>query len=125
MPLVEGLVTNNYKMLRSLSELAAICSTHLTIVAIQRLGDDATRASGAILLDLPGIMRRRKPGTAQVSWMRPRDPAPQKPWDVFKLAAVRAKRDAVELYDELRVTTAERLVEGELAEKPSLVRSLR
>src|SRR5579863_8853343 len=66
LPGVEGLVTNNYKMLRSPSEAAAICATHLTVIAVEGHGDDAARASGAILLDLPGIMHRRTPGKAEV-----------------------------------------------------------
>ena len=53
-----GLVTNNYKMLKNPKELAAIVATKLTVFAIEGVGDDPIRATGALLLDLPGALKR-------------------------------------------------------------------
>lgn len=53
-----GLVTNNYKMLKNPKELAAIIRTRLTVFAIEGVGDDPIRATGAVLLDLPGALKR-------------------------------------------------------------------
>ena len=70
----EGLVTNNYKMLKNPKELAAIIATKLTVFAIEGVGDDPIRATGALLLDLPGALKRMDSRKAQVFWMRPRNP---------------------------------------------------
>ena len=51
---VQGLVTNNYKMLKNPKELAAIVATKLTVFAIEGVGDDPIRATGALLLGPSG-----------------------------------------------------------------------
>ena len=48
----EGLVTLNYRMLRNPKELAAVLKTTLVIFAVEGVGDDPIRATGALLLDL-------------------------------------------------------------------------
>ncbi len=55
---VPGLVTSNYKMLKNPKELAAIVATKLTVFAIEGVGDDPIRATGALLLDRPGALKR-------------------------------------------------------------------
>ena len=47
-----GLVTNNYRTLQNPMELAALIKTKLSVFAIQGVGDDPVRATGALLLDL-------------------------------------------------------------------------
>ena len=54
----KGLVTNNYRMLKNPSELAAIVATKLSVFAVEGVGDDPIRATGAILLDLPAALKR-------------------------------------------------------------------
>lgn len=56
-----ALVTNNYRMLRNPKELAAVLKTKVAVIAVQGLGDDMVRATGALLLDLPGVCKRLKP----------------------------------------------------------------
>src|SRR4029078_13237948 len=46
-----GLVTNTHKMITTPRELAAIIATRLTVFAIEGVGDDPLRATGALLLD--------------------------------------------------------------------------
>jgi PIN like domain len=101
------LVTNNYRMLKTPSELAAIMHTRMTVFAIDGVGDDPISATGAVLLDLPRSLRRVDANRAQVFWMRPRTPAPMDPWDLFGTAADHQHRQRQELYDELRVSDAE------------------
>ena len=48
----KGLVTLNYKMLRNPKELAAVLKTKLNIFAVEGVGHDPIRATGALLLDL-------------------------------------------------------------------------
>ena len=102
-----GLVTNNYKMLKNPKELVAIVTTKLTVFAIEGVGDDPIRATGAILLDLPGALKRMDSRKAQVFWMRPRNPMPEDPMALFQRAAEHQHRDASALFAELVVSNDE------------------
>lgn len=102
-----GLVTNNYKMLKNPKELAAIVATKLTVFAIEGVGDDPIRATGALLLDLPGALKRMDSRKAQVFWMRPRNPMPEDPMALFQRAAEHQHRDASALFAELVVSNDE------------------
>lgn len=103
----DWLVTNNYKMLRNPSELAAIMRARLHIFAIEGTGHDPLRATGALLLDLPGALARAIPDRCQIFWSRPRNPLPQDPWDLFTQAAERRNTSASDLYDEVQVSEDE------------------
>ena len=103
----EGLVTNNYKMLKNPKELAAIIATKLTVFAIEGVGDDPIRATGALLLDLPGALKRMDSRKAQVFWMRPRNPMPEDPMALFQRAADHQHRDVGALFAELSVSKTE------------------
>jgi hypothetical protein len=102
-----GLVTNNYRMLKNPRELAAILKTRVTVFAIEGVGDDPIRATGAVLLDLPGALRRVEPGRGQVFWMRPRNPRPEDPWALLQRAAEHQHRSAADLYEEVKVSDEE------------------
>ena len=103
----QGLVTNDYHMLKNPNELAAILKTKLSIFAIQGLGHDPIRAAGAILLDLPSVVRATESGRDGVFWLRPRTPSPRAPWDLFKKAAKQLKKNTEELYTEVKVSDEE------------------
>ena len=75
----EGLVTLNYKMLRNPAELAAVLKTKLTVFAVEGVGHDPIRATGALLLDLQPAMNAMQAGRTRVFWLRPRAPKPQEP----------------------------------------------
>lgn len=102
-----ALVTNNYRMLRNPKELAAVLKTKIAVIAVQGLGDDMVRATGALLLDLPGVCKRLKPHAGQLFVLNPRDPRPKDPWQQFQQVARHAHRDHVQLYEEVRVTDDE------------------
>ena len=101
-----GLVTNNYKMLKNPTELAAILKTKLTVFAIEGVGHDPLRATGAVLLDLPSAVRKMaaQPG---VFWLRPRNPQLVDPWELFRNAAEHQSRAPAELYQEVAVSEEE------------------
>jgi hypothetical protein len=103
----DKLVTNNYKMLKNPRELAAILKTQVTVYAVEGVGDDPLRATGAILLDLPGALGKTEPNKAQVFWMRPRSPTPVDPWDLLATTAKHQQRGASEMYEEVKVTDDE------------------
>lgn len=102
-----GLVTNNYKMLHVPAELAAILKTKLSVFAIEGVGHDPVRAAGALLLDLPPVLKNFVPGTGGIYWLRPRRPTPQRGWDLFSKVAERHKRQAPDLYSEVLVSDEE------------------
>ena len=102
-----GLVTNNYKMLKNPKELAAIIATKLTVFAIEGVGNDPIRATGALLLDLPGALKRMDSRKAQVFSMRPRNPTPEDPTTLFRRAAEHQHRDSDDLLAELAVSKAD------------------
>jgi len=103
----DWLVTANYRMLRNPLELAGILKARLKVFAIEGVGDDPIRATGALLLDLPGAIRKGVPGRAQVFWSRPRAPESRDPWDLFADAAERRHQDPQDLYEEMKVTDEE------------------
>lgn len=102
-----GLVTNNYRMLQNPSELAAIIATKLSVFAVEGVGDDPIRATGAILLDLPAAIRRLDTRRGQVFWMRPRNPQPQDPRELFDRVAHHRHTDAATLMADVEVTRQE------------------
>ena len=103
----KGLVTLNYKMLRNPAELAAVLKTKLTIFAVEGVGNDPIRATGALLLDLQPAIKAVRAGGSGVFWLRPRAPKPQDPWDLFKRAALKRGENASALYEAVKVSNAE------------------
>ena len=102
-----GLVTSNYKMLQNPLELAAVLKTKLSVFAIEGVGHDPIRATGALLLDLPSAIRTMQSRSAGVFWLRPRQPQPQDPWELFKGVAAKRKEDVDALYERVRVSDDE------------------
>jgi hypothetical protein len=102
-----GLVTNNYKILTVPTELAALMKTKIGFFCIEGTGDDPIRAAGALLLDLPGVLKDFTPGRAAVYRLTPRRPRPKVGWELFTDAAKRRGRQAADLYEEVQVTDEE------------------
>jgi hypothetical protein len=103
----QGLITNNYKMLRVPAEIAAIVKTKLVVFAVEGIGDDPLRATGAVLLHLPSVAKQIQTGKAQVFRVNPRAPQPEDAWEFFRLAAERRKKTPAALYNEVKVTDDE------------------
>jgi hypothetical protein len=102
-----GFVTNNYKMLQNPRELAAIIATRLCVFAIEGVGHDPIRATGALLLDLPSALKGMEAGAKGVFWFRPRRPQPRDPQELFNRMAQRRNENPNDLYNQVRVTRAE------------------
>lgn len=103
----QGLVTNNYKMLWVPQEVAALAKSKIALFAVEGVGDDPLRATGAVMLHLPQVAKKVVPGTAQVFRVSSRAPNPQPAWDYFAEAARRKGEDAADLYDRVKVTDDE------------------
>ena len=89
------------------AEIAAVVKTKLVVFAVEGVGDDPLRATGALLLDLPPVVRRIRPGKAQVFRVHPRDPQPEDAWKYFVQAATRRNVSPNALYEEVKVTDEE------------------
>ena len=79
----------------------------LSIFAIQGLGDDPIRATGALLLDLPSVINAVEAGRSGVFWLRPRVPQPKDSWDLLKELADRRQEDVGDLYRQVAVSDDE------------------
>ena len=102
------LVTLNYKMLRNPAELAAVIKTKINVFAIEGLGHDPIRATGALLLHLPPAMRTiDNSGQHGVFWIRSSQPRQHDIWELFSNAAERRNQDAQSLYAEVEVSDIE------------------
>jgi hypothetical protein len=103
----QGLITNNYKMLWVPREVAAMVKAKIALLAIEGLGDDPLRATGAVMLHLPQVAKRVVPGQAQVFRVSPRAPSPEDAWKYFTEAAERRGEDVTALYDQVKVSDEE------------------
>jgi hypothetical protein len=101
------LVTANYKMAHNPKEIAALLKTKMTLVALEAAGHDMVRATGALLLYLPGVLRSWEPAAAEVFSVRPRQLRAKGTWEVLRSAAERLDRNVAELYAEVQVTDDE------------------
>ncbi len=104
---IDGLITNNYKMLDVPEELAAIVATKSVLVAVEGLGHDPIRAVGALLLELPGLAGRVRPGVSNVFRLTYRRRIPEDAWHYLSIAAERRGVTAQELWAEVRLTDEE------------------
>ena len=94
-------------MLNVPEELAAILKTRLTVFAVEEAGHDPIKATGALLLDLPGALKKVDPHRAQVFRFKSRQPPPRDPWVELGRIAERQGKGTAQLYDEVKVTDAE------------------
>ena len=102
------LVTLNYKMLRNPAELAAVINTKINVFAIEGLGHDPIRATGALLLHLPPAMKvTTNSGQTGVFWIRSSQPKQHDAWELFTDAAERRNIDPDSLYSEVKISNAE------------------
>jgi hypothetical protein len=103
----QGLATNNYKILRQPRELAALIATKLTFICIQGMGDNSVRATGALLLELPGLPQRLKPRVSNVFYVSHSRKQPTDARSYMQQIARRQSIDVTELTNATRVTAAE------------------
>lgn len=74
------MVTNNHRMIDDERVLVAIEQTRVTVVAIERAGDDPVLATGVLLRDLPGILASDHPKGLYFR-VRPAAPRPRRARD--------------------------------------------
>jgi hypothetical protein len=102
-----GIATNNYKMLDVPAELAAIMATKCVFIAMRDMGNNPLRATGALLLELPGLPRRlvsQKHHIFDISYAHRRG---GDPWEYMKKIANHQGTTARELYATVKVSRAE------------------
>lgn len=103
----DGLITNNYKMLHIPREVAAIVATRATVLAVKGGGHDPIRAAGAVLLELPGLVRRLRPNQSKVFLLNYQPRRREDGWHFLKVIADRGKVEVKELHAQVRVSAEE------------------
>lgn len=103
----DGLITNNWRMLNIPHEVAAIIATRAVLVAIEDMGDDPIRATGALLLELPSLGSHLRDGVSNVFLLNYARRRPVDGWTWLQKAADREGIAVNALHDEVKVTRAE------------------
>lgn len=103
----DGLITSNWKMLNIPMEVAAIIATKAVVIAMRSMGHDPIRAAGALLLELPGLVKRLRPHRANVFLLHYERRRPEDAWEYLKRIAEREGVSPQDLLDDVRVTSEE------------------
>jgi hypothetical protein len=103
----DGLATNNYKILNVPTEVAALIATKLTFICTEGMGDNAVRATGALLLELPGLTRRVRPDKENIFHLRHVFKQPTDAWPYMQRIAKHHGWNPGELYKEHKVSQEE------------------
>ena len=102
-----GIATNNYKMLNVATELAAIMATRCVFIAMRGMGNNPLRATGALLIELPGLPGRlasEKHRIFDICYTRRHG---EDPWKYMEKIASHQGTTASELYASVKVSQAE------------------
>jgi len=104
----DGLITTDTSMLSLERELAVLMQTRLTLVAAEEAGHDPLRATGLLLLHLPGICKATTPARAQIWHLRAPGRLPHlDPWDQLGRVARHRSTSARRLYRNAQLSASE------------------
>ncbi len=107
----DALVSTNHRMKDEPMEVAAMLSTKLTVVLTQSMGHNPLRASGVILLELPTLHSRVRPGKPNLFVLSYQPRTPRDPWDDLTRVARHRGTTAPALWEEVRPTAEELAVD--------------
>jgi hypothetical protein len=85
----DGLVTNNHRMLDQPHEVAPMIKSKLLMIIVEGYGHDPLRATGALLMHLPGLATRKRPSGATVFHIKERPVVAKPAWDFLSNIAKR------------------------------------
>jgi hypothetical protein len=101
----DGLITTDSGMLSLPRELAVLMQTKLSLVVAEEAGHDPLRATGLLLLHLPGICRDTTTTKPQVWRLRAPGRRPGiDPWEELERVADHQSEKAADLYAEAKLS---------------------
>lgn len=107
MPNIEGLITTDSRMLNLPRELAVIHQTNLTLVVVERAGDDPIRAAGLLLVHLPHICQNTVRSTGQIWKLNVQNKNHERPWDELQRVAKHKRANVKDLFQEHKLSKKE------------------
>ena len=93
-------MTTNARLLRSPAAVAALVRTDLAVIVVDGVDDDPLRATGALLLALPGVLVALAPGEPKVVSIRSGVPTRSRPSELLARLAARQRRGVSEVLAE-------------------------
>lgn len=103
----DALVSTNHRMKDEPAELAAMLSTKLTVVLTLSMGHSPLRAAGVVLLELPTLHDRVRPGKPNLFVLSYERRQPRNPWDELARVAAHRRTTAQDLWSEVRPSEEE------------------
>jgi len=98
LPDIDGLITTDAAMLSLPREMAVVHQTNLTLVVVERAGDDPIRAAGLLLVHLPYICKNTVRSMGQIWKLNAQNKNPESPWDELKRIAQHSNQSAQLLF---------------------------
>lgn len=101
---IDGLITTDSGMLSLPRELAVIHQTNLTLVVVERAGDDPIRAAGLLLVHLPHICKKTVRSTGQIWKLNAQNKNHESPWDELGRIAKHSHQSVGQLFQKHRLS---------------------
>jgi hypothetical protein len=107
MPDIDGLITTDTGMLNLPRELAVIHQANLTVVFVERAGDDPIRAAGLLLVHLPHICKNTVRSKGQIWKLNAQNKNHENPWDELQRIAKHNKENVKQLFHRSKLSKKE------------------
>ncbi len=105
---IDGIITNDDNFPQEPRVLPALKATGLSLIVVESLGHHSVRATGALLLDLPGIAKRIRSSGPAMFRLRHKVPEPTPIADALAKRALRLGKTVPELLREEGIRPDER-----------------
>lgn len=101
---IDGLITSDSRMLSLPREMSVVHQTNLTLVVVERAGDDPIRAAGLLLVHLSHICKNTVRSRGQIWKLNSQNKSPESPWDELNRIAKHSNENAQLLFQRNKLT---------------------